>query len=62
MNKDNQNKGLEEKLDSTVYLLQNLLALELYREGLSMQQIRQRLKINMNEVTAMLKGFGKRKE
>ena len=40
-------------------LLKHLLAIELYRSGLSKAQIRQRLRLDMNAVNAMLKGVSR---
>jgi transposase-like protein len=43
--------------DDTVYLLKYLLVIELYRSGLSQNDIRQRLGIDINAVSKMLKGL-----
>jgi transposase-like protein len=45
--------------DEGVYLLKYLLAIELYRGGLSQAQIRQRLGLSMNVVNDMLKGVSR---
>ena len=48
-----QNKGESE----TAYLLKYLLAIELYRSGLSQTEIRKRVGLSMNVVNDMLKGL-----
>ena len=45
--------------DETVSLLQQLVAIELYRAGLSQAEIRERLGINMNALSEMLKGVSR---
>jgi predicted transcriptional regulator len=45
--------------EQTVELLRHLLAIELWRGGLSQEQIRKRLGISMNAVNAMLKGVSR---
>ena len=45
--------------DETTLLLKQLLAIELWRGGLSQQQIRKRLGISNNAVNAMLKGVSR---
>ena len=45
--------------EQTVELLRHLLAIELWRSGLSQDQIRKRLGISMNNVNAMLKGVSR---
>lgn len=45
--------------DETIMLLKHLLAIELYRAGLSQSEIRARLGINMNVVSEMLKGVSR---
>lgn len=45
--------------EETVVLLQQLLAIELYRAGLSKAEIRARLGIQMNVVSEMLKGVSR---
>jgi predicted transcriptional regulator len=44
------------KSDDTILLLKHLLAIELYRGGLSQAEIRTRLGLGMNVVSQMLKG------
>jgi predicted transcriptional regulator len=45
--------------DETVLLLKQLLAIELWRSGLSQTEIRKRLGLGMNAVNDMLKGVSK---
>jgi hypothetical protein len=45
--------------DDVSQLLKHLLAIELYRSGLSQAQIRQRLRLNQNVVNSMLKGVSR---
>lgn len=45
--------------DETVMLLKQLLAIELWRAGLSQTEIRKRLGLGMNAVNEILKGVGK---
>jgi predicted transcriptional regulator len=45
--------------DDTVILLKQLLAIELWRAGLSQSEIRSRLGIGMNAVNEMLKGVSR---
>jgi len=45
--------------EQTVELLRHLLAIELWRGGLSQDQIRKRLGISMNAVNAILKGVSR---
>ena len=45
--------------DEAAYLLKYLLAIELYRSGLSQAQIRKRLGLSMNVVNDMLKGVSR---
>ena len=45
--------------DETVMLLKQLLAIELWRAGLSQSEIRTRLGIGMNAVNEMLKGVNR---
>jgi hypothetical protein len=45
--------------DDTVVLLKQLLAIELWRAGLSQSEIRIRLGLGMNAVNAMLKGVSR---
>lgn len=48
--------------DDIVYLLQWLVAIELYRAGLSQEAIRSRLGIDKNAVSRMLKGLSQHLE
>ena len=45
--------------DEAVVLLKQLLAIELWRAGLSQAEIRKRLGLGMNAVNEMLKGVSK---
>lgn len=45
--------------DDTAYLLKFLIAIELYRSGLSQAAIRKRLGLSMNIVNAMLQGVSR---
>lgn len=45
--------------NETTVLLQHLLAIELWRGGLSQVQIRKRLSLSTSTVNAMLKGVSK---
>jgi len=45
--------------DEIAAMLQNLLAIELWRSGLSQSQIRKRLGVSMNALNAMLKGVSR---
>lgn len=45
--------------DETVVLLKQLLAIELWRAGLSQTEIRKRLGIGMNVLNEMLKGVSR---
>jgi hypothetical protein len=45
--------------DEAVMLLKQLLAIELWRAGLSQSAIRKRLGLNMNVVNEMLKGVSR---
>jgi DNA-binding CsgD family transcriptional regulator len=42
--------------EEIIGLLQHLLAIELWRAGLSQSEIRARLGVNINTISAMLKG------
>jgi hypothetical protein len=44
-------------LDDLAYLLQHLIAIELWRSGLSQTEIRARLGIDSNTISTMLKGL-----
>lgn len=57
----NDNQKLEKKLNSIVELLQNLLALELFKSGATQDVIARRLRIAKASVVAMLKGVKKEK-
>jgi len=50
------------KDDETTYLLQYLVAIELYRSGLSQAEIRKRLGIANNVISDMLKGLSQHVE
>jgi hypothetical protein len=52
-------KKPEPKNEETVLLLKHLLAIELYRGGLSQAEIRTRLGLGMNVLSQMLKGVSK---
>lgn len=45
--------------DDTTYLLKYLLAVELYRGGLTQTQIRERLGLDINALNGMLKGVNR---
>ena len=45
--------------DEVIVLLKHLLAIELWRGGLSQAEIRMRLGLGMNVVNAMLKGVSR---
>ncbi|MGH9199305.1 MAG: hypothetical protein ACRD1T_26695 [Acidimicrobiia bacterium] len=45
--------------DETVLLLKQLLAIELWRAGLSQSEIRNRLGLGMNSLNRMLKGVSR---
>jgi hypothetical protein len=48
-----------EPSDETVILLKHLLAIELWRAGLSQSEIRTRLGLGMNVLNKMLKGVSR---
>jgi transposase-like protein len=48
--------------DDLAYLLQYLVAIELFRAGLSQNEIRSRLGIDINTVNKMLKGVSRHLE
>ncbi|MGD8456016.1 MAG: hypothetical protein PVF83_06510 [Anaerolineales bacterium] len=50
---------LNGKLDDIKKLLQQMVAIQLYNSGVSQDEIRQKLGINMNTVNSMLKGVKK---
>jgi len=60
MNKDS-GKIIEEKLDSMIELLQNLLALELARSGVAKAEIGKRVHVATAKVVKMLKGVKREK-
>jgi orotate phosphoribosyltransferase-like protein len=51
--------ALENKLDAITELLQNLLALELSKNGLTHEQIRKHLHVRKQTINKMLKGVKK---
>jgi len=53
-----QNKS-DDDLKMIAQLLQNLLAIELWRGGLSQSEIRERLGVGIGTVNKMLKGVSK---
>ncbi|TKJ35705.1 MAG: hypothetical protein CEE38_13930 [Planctomycetes bacterium B3_Pla] len=53
-----QNKS-DDDLKTITQLLQNLLAIELWRGGLSQAEIRERLGVRIGTVNKMLKGVSK---
>jgi len=53
-----QNKS-DNDLEMIAQLLQNLLAIELWRGGLSQSEIRERLGVGIGTVSKMLKGVSK---
>jgi predicted transcriptional regulator len=53
-------KGLEDKFDTIIALLQHLLALELAREGASHQAIAKHLHVAKASVGTLLKGVKRR--
>jgi hypothetical protein len=48
--------------DETAYLLKYLLAIELYRSGLSQAEIRRRLSLSMTVLSKMLQGVQRHME
>ncbi len=52
-------KRSEPRSDETVMLLKHLLAIELWRAGLSQSEIRTRLGLGMNVLNQMLKGVSR---
>lgn len=56
----NDATGLEQKLDAAIDLLQQLVAIELAREGVSHQVIAKRLHVAKANVGTMLKGVKRR--
>lgn len=59
---NNHNQTVEKKLDVAVELLQNLLALELYKSGATQDIIGKRLHVAKSTVVEMLKGVKKEKK
>jgi len=57
----NSNHTIEEKLDVIIELLQNLLALELSKSGVTQADIGKRLHVAKATVVEMLKGVKKEK-
>ena len=55
------NQIMEEKLDAIVELLQNLLALELFRGGVTQGEIGKRVHVSTAKVGEMLQGVKKDK-
>ena len=55
----NNNKNIEKKLDSIIELLQNMLALELSRNGVPQDIIGKRIHVAKAKVVEMLKGTKK---
>lgn len=53
-------KNTESSEDKMLSLLQNLLAIELWRGGLSQAEIRVRLGVSMVTITKMLKGVSRK--
>jgi len=60
MTQDN-NQNIEKKLDSIIALLQQLIALELSKRGVSKEVIGKRLHVAKSTVVEMLKGVKKEK-
>ena len=61
MSNENHNAGIEKKLDVVIELLQNLLALELSKGGVTQDVISKRLHVAKATVVEMLKGVKKEK-
>lgn len=61
MSNENNNAGIEKKLDVVIELLQNLLALELSKGGVTQDIIAKRLHVAKATVVEMLKGVKKEK-
>ncbi|MGH2974762.1 MAG: hypothetical protein ACRDLL_07840 [Solirubrobacterales bacterium] len=49
----------DQRQDETVHLLKHLLAIELWRGGLTQSEIRSRLELGSNTVNEMLKGVSR---
>ena len=60
MTQDN-NQNIEKKIDSIIALLQQLIALELSKRGVSKEVIGKRLHVAKSTVVEMLKGVKKEK-
>ena len=58
---NNPNQTVEKKLDAVIELLQNLLALELSKSGVTQDVIGKRLHVSKSTVVEMLKGVKKEK-
>lgn len=58
---NNPNQTVEKKLDAVIELLQNLLALELSKSGVTQDVIGKRLHVAKSTVVEMLKGVKKEK-
>lgn len=58
---NNPNQTVEKKLDVVIELLQNLLALELSKNGVTQDVIGKRLHVAKSTVVEMLKGVKKEK-
>lgn len=61
MNKENNNAGLEKKLDVMIGLLQHLLAVELSKSAMTHDEIRKHLGVGKATINQMLKGIKKEK-
>ena len=59
MNNQNNNSGIEKKLDVVIGLLQHLLAIELSKNAIAHGEIRKHLGVGMAVVNKMLKGIKK---
>lgn len=58
---DNESKELKEKLTSIEGLLQSQLVIELFKLGVSQNEIGKRLKLRTATVNSLLKGIKKEK-
>ncbi|KKT96557.1 MAG: hypothetical protein UW97_C0008G0014 [Parcubacteria group bacterium GW2011_GWA2_45_15] len=61
MSNENNNIGIEKRLNVVIELLQNLLALELSKGGVTQDVISKRLHVAKATVVEMLKGVKKEK-
>jgi hypothetical protein len=59
--KKNTVSKADNKLDTVIVLLQNLLALELYKNGVTMEDIGKKIHIAKAGIVEILKGVKKRK-